>query len=542
MTDGSEFSLIVAFGTDMGNAEDAAMTFAEACQAVGIDVEAVELNQVDMADLRSASHFVVACSTFGDGEFPDSATLFWEALNAETTPLEQLSFAVLALGDTAYDLFCNAGKLLDERLEALGATRLVDRVDIDGFYEQPAAAWTTDVVKMLQAAQSAPAAGTGANTDAASIVAPTRAEASARERHRPFATHLTVNRLLTAVDSDKEVRHYEVDLTASGITYSAGDSLAVHATNDPALVELILAQLGADPDRAVADHDAPLGVLLTDHLEIRTPSRALQALVATRTADADAAAALRAEATAAPGSWYHGKDVLDLLGLAEWDVDEVVDTLRPLQFRDYSIASSPLVHPDSAHLTLATVRYAAGGRIHGGVASTFLAERGDTLSVHLRPNHAFRLPAADVPIIMIGPGTGIAPFRGFLQERQATAAPGRSWLFFGDRRRTTDYLYRDELEAFVSSGTLSRLNLAFSRDSSAKLYVQQRMRENAAELFRWLQDGAHLYVCGDAERMARDVDTALREIVATCGGFDVHGAHAYVNDLVRTHRYVRDVY
>ncbi|MCK0175072.1 sulfite reductase flavoprotein subunit alpha [Mycolicibacterium sp. F2034L] len=542
MTDGSEFSLIVAFGTDMGNAEDAAMTFAEACQAAGIDVEAVELNQVDVADLRSASHFVVACSTFGDGEFPDNATLFWEALSAENARLEQLSFAVLALGDTAYDLFCNAGKLLDERLEALGATRLVERVDVDGFYEQPAAAWTTDVVKMLQAAQSTPVEDTATTTEADTVAAPVRDEPPSRERHRPFATRLTVNRLLTAVDSDKEVRHYEVDLTGSGITYCAGDSLAVHAINDPALVELILAQLGADPERAVADHDAPLRVLLSDHFEIRTPSRALQALVATRTCDTDAAAALRAEATAAPGSWSYGKDVLDLLRLAELDVDEVLDTLRPLQFRDYSIASSPLVHPDSVHLTVATVRYAAGGRTHGGVASTFLAGRGDTLSVHLRPNHAFRLPAADVPIIMIGPGTGIAPFRAFLQERQATEAPGRSWLFFGDRRRTTDFLYGDELEAFVSSGTLTRLDLAFSRDSAAKLYVQQRMRENAAELFRWLQDGAHLYVCGDAERMARDVDTALREIVATCGGFDADDAHAYVNDLIKTHRYVRDVY
>ncbi|MBO0677231.1 sulfite reductase flavoprotein subunit alpha [Mycolicibacterium sp. S2-37] len=538
MTDGPGFSLIVAFGTDMGNAEDAAMTFAEACQATGIDVEAVELNQVEVADLQSVSHFVVVCSTFGDGEFPDNATLFWEAISGETARLEHLSFAVLALGDTAYDLFCNAGKLLDERLEVLGATRLVERVDVDGFYEQPAEAWTTDVVKLLQAAQSGAVPESSADT----VAAPERPEQPARDRNRPFATRVTVNRLLTAVDSDKEVRHYEVDLTGSGITYRAGDSMAVHATNDPALVELILAQLGAGPDLTVAHHDAPLGVLLSEHLEIRTPSRALQALVAARTPDTEAAAALRAEAAAAPGSWSYGKDVLDLIRLADLEVDEFVDTLRPLQFRDYSIASSPLVHPDSAHLTVATVRYTAGGRTHGGVASTFLAERGDTLQVHLRPNHAFRLPAADVPIIMIGPGTGIAPFRGFLQERRATAAPGRSWLFFGDRRRTTDFLYGTELEEFVASGTLTRLDLAFSRDGAAKLYVQQRMRENAAELFDWLQDGAHLYVCGDAERMARDVDAALREIVADRGGFDADGAHAYVNDLIKTHRYVRDVY
>ncbi|WP_422748372.1 diflavin oxidoreductase [Mycobacterium sp. WMMD1722] len=537
MTNGSGFSLIVAFGTDMGNAEDAAMTFAEACQGVGISAEARELNQIEMAHLRSATHFVVVCSTFGDGEFPDTATLFWEALSAETDPLDHLSFAVLALGDTAYDLFCNAGKLLDERLETLGATRLAERVDVDGFYEQPAEMWTTDVVKLLLAAQSGPTAQTAPG---AATVEP--ADTPARERHRPHATRLGANRVLTTADSDREVRHYEVDLAGSGISYRAGDSLAVHATNDPVLVDQLLAHLGVDPNLAVADHDVALGVLLTDRLEIRTPSRALQALVAARTDDADAAAALWAQSVAAPGSWSYGKDVLDLLRLADVEVDELVDTLRPLQFRDYSIASSPLVHPDSAHLTVATVRYTAGARRHGGVASTFLADRGDTLRVHLRPNHAFRLPADDVPIVMIGPGTGVAPFRAFLQERRATAAGGRSWLFSGNRHRARDFLYGAELEEFVDDGTLSRLDLAFSRDGHAKSYVQHRMRENAAELFSWLQDGAHVYVCGNADRMARDVDAALHQIVAEHGGFDGDGAHAYVNDLVRNHRYVRDVY
>jgi sulfite reductase (NADPH) flavoprotein alpha-component len=535
MTGQVGFSLIVAFGTDMGNAEDAAMTFAEECQAVGIDAEAIELNQVEMSDLRTASHFVVVTSTFGDGEFPDNATLFWEALSADTAPLDRLSFAVLALGDISYDLFCNAGKLLDERLEALGATRMVERVDVDGSYIQPAKLWTTDVLKLLQAA----------HTDLGDHGAPAREEVvepAARERHLPVDARLTVNQVLTAPGADREVRHYEIDLAGTGITYAAGDSIAVHATNDPTLVDAILTELGADRDHVVADRDAPLGTLLAEHLEIRTPSRALQALVAAKTRDADAAAALAGEATAAPGSWSYGRDVLDLIRLADLNVDDVVDTLRPLQFRDYSIASSPLVHPDSVHLTVATVRYAVGDRRHGGVASTFLADRGDTLRIQLRPNHAFRLPAADVPIIMIGPGTGIAPFRGFLQERQATAAPGRSWLFFGDRHRATHFLYGAELEDFVTSGTLDRLDLAFSRDQAAKHYVQHRMRDNAADFFSWLQDGAHVYVCGDADRMAKDVDAALHEIIADCGGLDTDGAHAYVNDLIKSHRYVRDVY
>ncbi|MEV0674431.1 sulfite reductase flavoprotein subunit alpha [Mycobacterium sp. NPDC050441] len=500
----------------MGNAEDAAMSFAEATTAAGIPAEAVELNQVELGQLSTATHFIVVTSTFGDGEFPDTATLFWEAISASTERLEHLSFAVLALGDTSYELFCNAGKLLDVRLEELGATRIADRVDVDGYYEEPAAAWTTDLVKQLTAAQAGPAAP-AAVVETAPADPPTRTQ----DRNRPFGAALTANRLLTAAESDKEVRHYELDITGSGITYQAGDSLAVHATNDPRLVAAILAELKVGPEHRVADTEETLGVLLTEHLEIRTPSRPLQELA---------------------GTAAYGEDVLDLIRRADLTVDDVVDTLRPLQFRDYSIASSPLIHPDHIHLTVATVRYPAADRRHGGVASTYLAERTQTVRVHLRPNHHFRLPAGDVPIIMIGPGTGIAPFRAFLQERQAAAAPGRSWLFFGDRRRATDFLYGDELTGFVESGTLTRLDMAFSRDQSTKVYVQQRMLENAAELFAWLQDGAYLYVCGDADRMAKDVDATLHEIIADNGSMDADAAHAYVNDLIKTHRYLRDVY
>lgn len=509
-----EFSLVVAYGTDMGNAEDAAMSFAEASTAAGIPAEAVELNQVELDHLSTTTHFIVVTSTFGDGEFPDTATLFWEAISASTARLEHMSFAVLALGDTSYELFCNAGKLLDTRLEELGATRLADRVDVDGYYEEPAAAWTTDLVKQLTAAQSGP---TARPVVAENPEPPLRNQ----ERHHPFTAPLSVNRLLTSTESDKEVRHYELDLTGSGIAYQAGDSLAVHALNDPDLVAAILAELKVGAAHRVAGADETLGLLLTERLEIRTPSRALQELA---------------------GPAAYGEDVLDLIRRADLTVDDVIDTLRPLQFRDYSIASSPLVHPDRVHLTVATVRYPGAGRRHGGVASTYLAERTQAVRIHLRPNHHFRLPAADVPIIMIGPGTGIAPFRAFLQERQATAASGRSWLFFGDRRRATDFLYGEELTGFAGSGTLTRLDTAFSRDQDTKVYVQQRMRENSAELFSWLQDGAHLYVCGDADRMAKDVDTALHEIVAESGGMDADAAHAYVNDLIKTHRYVRDVY
>ena len=534
-----EFSLIVGYGTDMGNAEDAAMTLTEMLETIGIESEAVELNQIDVADLQTATHFFVVTSTFGDGEFPDNATLFWEAISGETARLDHLSFSVLALGDSSYDLFCHAGKVLDERLEELGATRLAERIDIDGFYEQPAKAWANDVVKVLAAELTGPAPAV-ADTTAQTVEQP-----PSRERNNPVDVRLVVNRLLTAPESDKGVRHYELDLAETGIAYQSGDSIAVHANNDPVLVDAILGQLGVGPDYSVAGHEEPLGVLLTDSFEIRMPSRALKALVATRTTDQQAAAALSSDTAAERGSWLYGKDVLDLIRLGGLTADEVVDTLRPLQFRDYSIASSPLAHSERVHLTVATVRYSADDRTHGGVASTFLAERGDTVRVHLRPNNHFRLPADDVPIIMIGPGTGIAPFRAFLQERRSTGARGRSWLFFGDRRQATDFLYGEELRDFVDSGTLTRLDLAFSRDGaegSPKTYVQHRMREHTAELFEWLQDGAHVYVCGDAERMAKDVDATLHEIVATGGGLDAVAAHAYVNELIKSHRYLRDVY
>lgn len=539
MTAGASFSLIVGYGTDMGNAEDAAMTFAEGFEeATGIAAQATELNQIDLAALQDATHFVAVTSTFGEGEFPDTATLFWEALSADTAErLEHLSFAVLALGDSSYDLFCNAGLLLDERLESLGATRLAERIDIDGHYTQQAAAWTTEVVKALVAAQPTASAGPNAQVETPREASPERA-ARTGHQDQPVVVPITVNRLLTAAASDKEVRHYELDLTGSGITYAAGDSIAVHATNDPALVEAVLTALGADGEQRVDGHDAPLGILLTEQLEIRLPSRALRALAAGRIAEGPGVDDLGD----GPGTWWYGKDVLDLIRLAGLTLDEVLDTLRPLPARDYSIASSPQQHPDSVHLTVATVRYGDGDRRHGGVASTFLSDRTETTRVHLRPNHHFRLPAADVPIIMIGPGTGIAPFRAFLQERAATAAPGRSWLFFGDRRRATDFLYGEELEGFLASGALTRLDLAFSRDGEVKDYVQQRMWEQSTELFSWLEDGAHIYVCGDAERMAKDVDAMLHRIVAYCGQRDEAAAHAYVNDLIKNHRYLRDVY
>jgi sulfite reductase (NADPH) flavoprotein alpha-component len=530
LSDQSGLSLIVGYASDMGTAEYIAFQLTEELKTLGIDATEVELNEVGLTDLQAATHLVVVASTFGDGEMPDNGALFWEALGADgADELPNLSYTVLALGDSSYELFCNAGLLVDDRLAELGATRLLTRVDLECYREGDAKTWMADVVKLLEETRgSAPAA----NAETVAVAAHPAREHSVWDTGNPFTARLTVNRRLTAPESDKDVRHYEIDLGDSGITYQAGDSIAVHPVNDPDLVESILAQLGVSPDHMVAEHEETLGVLLSEHLEIRNPPRALHALVAGRAA---------APLLDFPGTY----DVLDLLELADVSVDELLDTLRPLQFRDYSIASSPLEHPRHVHLTVATVQYTASGRHRGGVASTFLAHRGDAIRVHPRPNHAFRLPAPDVPIIMVGPGTGIAPFRAFLRERQVSKAPGKSWLFFGDRRRATDYLYGDELQDHLESGVLTRLDLAFSRDrgpNGPKEYVQHHMVANADELFAWLADGAYFYVCGDADHMAKDVDRALHQVVATAGAMTDDVAHGYVNELIKAHRYVRDVY
>jgi len=509
------FSLLVGYGSETGGAEGLAGSFAVAAKALGLEVTPVELNAIDADMLAAATHLVAITATYGEGEFPFNAALFWESLHADDAPrCEHLTFAVLGLGDKYYIDFANAGKLLDARLEALGATRLTTRVDCDIDFDDDAAAWTAAVIDLLPATDHP--------------LAHPEPPAPPQWTHTPVTARLASRRLLTGAGSHDEVWHHELDLAGSGLTYRAGDSLSVHPVNDPALVAALLTRLGRSADDPAPGQDQPLGPWLTEQVEIRTPSQELRALVAARTTETEAATAA-------------DRDVLDLLELVDLSADEVLTTLRPLQYRDYSIASSPLVNPDRVHLTVATVRHHRAGRARSGVASGHLADRARDLRVRLCPNDGFRLPDPDVPIIMVGPGTGIAPFRAFLQERRATGATGAAWLFFGHRHRGTDFLYEQELQDFLHDGVLTRLDLAFSRDSDGG-YVQHQMLAQAAELFAWLQAGAHLYVCGDAVRMARDVHNTLHEIVRTAGAMDADAAHAYVGGLITAHRYCRDVY
>ncbi|MBA8990847.1 sulfite reductase (NADPH) flavoprotein alpha-component [Curtobacterium pusillum] len=546
----------VLFGTQTGNAEFLADELVAGAKARGLGGRATALDAVTPEQLAGMSHVLVVTSTYGEGEMPDNAGLFWEAVQATTVPrLEGLQYAVLGLGDTSYDEFCQAGKLLDTRFEQLGATRIHDRVDCDVDFEDPAALWSAAVLDRLaaeagaQPGASVADAGAGAPVTAAGGAGASRASrpGSQWNKRNPFPSRLAVNRLLSSPRSAKEIRHYEFDLADSGIAYSAGDALAVVPVNDEVFVGELLEQVGANGGEEL-DGQPIVDLLRTDR-EIRTPSKDLVADLVQRAPASELAAVVAHGDKHELDRWLWGRDVLDLLrdaGPAAPGLDELLPNLRPLQARQYSISSSPLAHPDRIHLTIASVRYGDPHRMYAGVASTFLADRvspDGTVDVYLQPNASFGVPADDsAPMIMIGPGTGIAPFRGFLHERAASGATGRNWLFFGDQHRETDFVYEDELTELQEQGVLDRLDLAFSRDQAEKVYVQTRMLEQASELYAWLEDGGHVYVCGDASRMAKDVESALLSVIASRRGRGDDDAQSYLADMRRGKRYVRDVY
>lgn len=542
---GSAPALHVLYGSQTGTAESVAEDAAAAARTHGFAPVVRALDDMDLDRFTALGRVLIVTSTYGEGEMPDNAELFWDALSAESAPrLEGMDFAVLALGDTGYDGFCQAGKLIDMRLEQLGAQRIVPRVDCDVDYEDTAAAWIAETLPLVAAVEGIHGDGAPAAPVAAT---PARAK-SQWTRKNPYPAKLTTNRLLSGDGSAKEIRHYEFALADSGIEYAAGDALNVVPVNDGELVRALLGRLGLDGAVVPDGHDDTLENLLTYRYEITTPSVDLLEEIEKRTGNDELTYVLRHGDKAALDEWLWGRDILDVLSLEpapELSAEEFLGLLKPLQHRAYSISSSPNAADGSVHLTVASVRYGNDGRERRGVCSTFLADRcGDgTVGIFVSKNKSFRVPADDTaPMIMVGPGTGIAPFRGFLQERRARGATGKNWLFFGDQKRSTDFVYEDELTEFVESGVLTRLDLAFSRDQAEKIYVQTRMRERGAELFAWLEGGGHFYICGDASRMAKDVDTALHEIVAEHGGMSGEQAAEYVTALKREKRYVRDVY
>ncbi|MEM6408883.1 MAG: sulfite reductase subunit alpha [Pseudomonadota bacterium] len=531
--------LDIIYGTQTGTAEIVATDAAEQARAKGFNPRVAEMDEIEIDQLAGMENLLVVVSTYGEGEMPDNAHQFWEALSASTAPrLEHLNYGVLALGDTSYEHFCQAGKLVDTRLEQLGAKRLGERVDCDIDYEEPAAAWITAI--MPDPGDVAEAVPSKATTSEVKTK-------TGYGRKNPYSSKMLENRNLSGVKSAKEIRHISFDLGDSGLSYEAGDALGVMPINAPDLVQHWLDRLGAKPDTDVGG--AALGPQLTSVLEIMTPSRDMIRAIEKVAGHDELSHVVSNGDKEALENFLWGKDALDLLNLnpdLKLDAAEVVSWLKPLQHRAYSISSSPKAHPGEVHLTVAAVRWMHENRPHRGVCSTFLAEHvpeGASAGIFMSPNKSFRVPEDDsVPMIMVGPGTGIAPFRAFLEERRERGSSGANWLFFGDQHRADDFIYEDEIGAFSESGLLTRLDLAFSRDQADKIYVQHRMAENGKDLFGYLEEGGHFYVCGDATRMAKDVDAALHQIIETQGGMTPEAATDYVNRLKRDKRYVRDVY
>ncbi|WP_349431081.1 sulfite reductase subunit alpha [Methylomarinum sp. Ch1-1] len=534
--------LNILYGSQTGNSESVAEDVAAAAKSHGLVPLVKSMDEIDIAQLAQMEYVLIVTSTYGEGEMPDNAQILWEDVSADDAPsMEQIKYSVLALGDTSYDQFCQAGIEWDRRLEALGANRLFERIDCDVDFEEPAESWISEVVPLM-----AEGAATTAIIDTeAQPAKPTY------NRKNPFPAKLLVNRLLTSPDSSKETRHYEISIEGSGLSYEAGDALCVLPTNCPELVADIIEAIGCngDEDEPVNGELMTLSEALRTHFEIKLPSKELLEEIARRSGDQELNALLESGDKDKLSDYLWGRDTLDLLLQfpdMEFSAAEFLALLKPLQHRAYSISSSGNMHPDNVHLTVASVRYHSHDRDHKGVCSTYLADLVDEeteVKVFFQPNKIFRVPDNDdVPMIMVGPGTGVAPFRAFLQERELRQAKGKNWLFFGDRNAATDFIYREELEAMQEKGVLSRLDLAFSRDQAEKIYVQDKMRENGAELFAWLEQGGYFFVCGDAYRMAKDVDKALHDIIAEHGKLSEAEAADYVNQLKKDKRYVRDVY
>jgi len=535
--------LTVLYGSQTGNARRVAERFAAEAEAAGLPVRLVRAGAYPVRELANERYLAVVVSTQGEGEPPDDARGFVEFLTSRRAPkLPKLHYTVLGLGDSSYPQFNAMGRTVDARLAELGAQRLAPLAEADVDIEPVAGPWAEGALALVRDKLSR-------ELPTASVtplrVAPARPQF---HRDRPFPAPVLANQRIVSRHADRDVRHVELSLEGSGLSYAPGDALGVWHRNPASLVDALLAALTLDGDTPVT-HDGreqPLREWLVRERELTRLSRPLVQAVAERADSAVLHATL--ENPEALKELLASHQPIDLLRAhpADWEAAGLVAALRPLTPRLYSIASSPqAVGEDEVHLTLAVVDYHAHGEPHLGAASRWIADADEdaTLDVFIEPNERFRLPADGArDVIMIGPGTGVAPFRAFVQARQQAGATGRNWLVFGNRHVADDFLYQVEWQQALKDGVLHRLDVAFSRDQAEKRYVQHVLRERGADLYEWLAGGAHLYVCGDAAQMAKDVHAALAEIVATHGGKTPEAAQAWLSERLQDGRYARDVY
>jgi sulfite reductase (NADPH) flavoprotein alpha-component len=537
--------LAVVYGSQTGNGRRIAERLGRAAEAAGLTARVYAARDYPLKDLAQERLLTIVMSTHGDGDPPDDARGLMEFLAGRRAPrLPNLRYSVLALGDSSYPKFCETGRQVDERLAALGAERLLPRVDCDVDVDRLALPWLEQVV-----GRARDALGTAA--PAANVTRLHRAPAPPRHgREQPFVAMVLGNERITARGAAREVRHIELSLSGSGLEYRPGDALGVWHDNPRPVVDAVLDALGVAADRSVtADGQTrSVGEWLTSGREITRLTKPFLLAHAERSGSAELAAILAPGGEAQLRGLLKELQVVDVLRRwpASWEPEAFVAGLRSLAPRLYSIASSMAAVGEEAHLTVAVVDYEFDGERRLGAASAHLAGlTGDDarVRVFVEPNERFRLPEdASRDVIMIGAGTGVAPFRGFLQEREAQGATGRHWLVFGNRRFADDFLYQVEWQEAARKGLLTRADLAFSRDRTPRAYVQDRLREAGAELWSWLEGGAHLYVCGDAERMAPDVHAALAEVAMRHGGLDRDAAEGYLRKLADGRRYLRDVY